>query len=166
MSFVHLHVHSMYSLLEASCPPKKLAAKAKEMGMPAVAITDNGNLFGCIEFYHACQANGIKPIIGLDVYISPKGHRVKGEDKEAAKMPNRRLVLLAKNYEGYQNLCKIASVGFQDGFYYKPRVDYDILRENSKNLIALTGDLRGEVPFQYLDNGKEAAYEKINLFPY
>ncbi len=163
MSFVHLHVHSMYSLLEASCPPKKLAAKAKEMGMPAVAITDNGNLFGCIEFYHACQANGIKPIIGLDVYISPKGHTVKGEDKEAAKMPNRRLVLLAKNYEGYQNLCKIASVGFQDGFYYKPRVDYDILRENSKNLIALTGDLRGEVPFQYLDNGKEAAYEKINL---
>ena len=122
MSFVHLHVHSMYSLLEASCPPKKLAAKAKEMGMPAVAITDNGNLFGCIEFYHACRGQGIKPIIGLDAYLAPKSRLVKGEDREAAKMPNRRIVLLAKNYEGYQNLCKISSTGFQEGFYYKPTI--------------------------------------------
>lgn len=164
MSFVHLHVHSMYSLLEASCPPKKLAAKAKEMGMPAVAITDNGNLFGCIELYHACQREGVKPIIGLDAYIAPKSRLVKGEDREAAKMPNRRIVLLAKNYEGYQNLCKISSTGFQEGFYYKPRIDYEVLEQNKDNLIALSGGPRGDVPFTFFEHGEEAALEKIRYY--
>jgi DNA polymerase-3 subunit alpha len=154
----------MYSLLEASCPPKKLAAKAAEMGMPAVAITDNGNLFGCIELYHACQKEGVKPIIGLDAYIAPKSRLVKGEDREAAKMPNRRIVLLAKNYEGYQNLCKISSTGFQEGFYYKPRIDYEVLEANKENLIALSGGPRGDVPFTFFEHGEEAAIEKIKYY--
>lgn len=164
MSFVHLHVHSMYSLLEASCPPKKLAAKAKEMGMPAIAITDNGNLFGSIELYHACNKEGIKPIIGLDAYIAPKSRLVKGEDREAAKMPNRRIVLLAKNYEGYQALCKISSTGFQEGFYYKPRIDYEVLEENKDNLIVLSGGPRGDVPFTFTEHGKEEALKKVEYY--
>ena len=163
MSFVHLHVHSMYSLLEASCPPKKMAAKAKEHGSPAIAITDNGNMFGAIEFYHACQAQGVKALIGMDAYLAPKSRWVKGEDKEAIKMPNRRLVLLATSYRGYQNLCQISSVGYQEGFYYKPRIDYEILRQYSQDLIALSGDLRGEVAYQFTEHGEAAAYEKIGL---
>ncbi|MFK8138561.1 MAG: DNA polymerase III subunit alpha [Bdellovibrionales bacterium] len=164
MSFAHLHVHSMYSLLEASCPPKKLAKLAAEMEMPAIALTDNGNLFGAIEFYHACQREGVKPILGIDAYIAPKSRLVKGEDREAAKMPNRRVVLLAKNYEGYQALCRISSIGFQEGFYYKPRIDYEVLKENAGNLICLSGGPRGDIPFTYLEHGEEAAIEKLHFY--
>lgn len=151
----------MYSLLEASCPPKKLAAKAAAMGMPAVALTDNGNMFGAIEFYNACKSKGVKPILGLDCYISPKSRHIKGEDREANKVPSRRIVLLAKNYAGYQQLNAISSIGYQEGFYYKPRVDYEVLEQYSENLIALSGGLRGEIPFQFLEYGEEKALECI-----
>jgi DNA polymerase III subunit alpha len=161
LSFVHLHVHTQYSLLEASCRSKKLAEAAKAFGQPAVAITDNGNMFGAVEFYFACKDAGVKPIIGLDIYLSPKSHLVKGEDKEAASAPNRRLVLLAMNQEGYANLCKISSIGYQHGFYYKPRVDYDVLKAHSAGLICLSGDLRGEIPFTFTRFGAEAAKVKI-----
>lgn len=103
MSFVHLHVHSQYSLLEATTRFKDVCKKAAEDGMPAVAITDYGNMFGAVEFYFAAKSAGVKPIVGLEVYIAPKSRFVKGEDPEALKMPNRRLVLLAQNYKGYQN---------------------------------------------------------------
>ena len=113
MSFVHLHVHTQYSLLEASSRTKQLVKKAVEYGQTAVAITDNGNMFGAVEFYFACKDAGIKPILGMDVYISPKSRFAKGEDREAAQMPNKRLVLLAMNHAGYQNLCLLSSIGFQ-----------------------------------------------------
>jgi len=169
MSFVHLHVHTQYSLLEASSRTKQLVKKAVEYGQTAVAITDNGNMFGAVEFYFACKDAGIKPILGMDVYISPKSRFAKGEDREAAQMPNKRLVLLAMNHAGYQNLCLLSSIGFQEGFYYKPRIDFEVLKKYADNLICLTGNSRGEVAYQLERFGKEAALEKIRelkeIFP-
>jgi len=167
--FVHLHVHSQYSLLEATCRIKKLVARAAADGMPAVALTDNGNMFGAVEFYFTCKDAGVKPIIGMDVYIAPKSRLVKGEDREAAQMPNRRLVLIAKNYNGYQNLCKLSSIGYQEGFYYKPRIDFEVLKLYKDDLICLTGNSRGEVAAALERFGREAALEKIRelneIFP-
>ncbi len=169
MSFVHLHVHSQYSLLEATCRISKLAKKALEMGMPAVALTDNGNMFGAVEFYFTCKELGIKPIIGMDVYIAPKSRLAKGEDRETAQLPNRRLVLLAKNEQGYRNLCKLSTIGYQEGFYYKPRVDFDALKEHGSDLIALSGNSKGEIAYALSKGGKGAAIERIRemqeLFP-
>ena len=167
--FVHLHVHSQYSLLEATCRTKALVKKAVEYGMPACALTDNGNMFGAVEFYFACKDAGIKPILGMDVYLSPKSRFAKGEDREAAQMPNKRLVLLAQNHEGYQNLCKLSSIGFQEGFYYKPRIDLEVLKQYSNHLICLSGNSRGEIAFALERFGKDAAIEKIrelqSVFP-
>ena len=160
-SFVHLHVHTQYSLLEATCRVPKLVKKAVEYGMPAVAITDNGNMFGAVEFYFNCKDAGIKPIIGMDVYIAPKSRFSKGEDRETAQLPNKRLVLLAQSYEGYQNLCKISSIGYQEGFYYKPRIDFEVLRAYNKDIICLTGNSQGEVAYALQRFGREAALEKI-----
>src|SRR5262245_39980329 len=112
-SFVHLHLHSEYSLLEASCELESLCARAIDYKMPALALTDYGNMFGAVEFYFAAKAAKVKPLVGIEVYIAPKGRFVKGEDQDAVRMPNRRLVLLAMNYEGYQNLCRISSAGYQ-----------------------------------------------------
>lgn len=126
-------------------------------------------MFGAVEFYFSCKDANIKPILGMDVYIAPKSRFTKGEDREAAQMPNKRLVLLAQNYEGYQNLCKISSIGYQEGFYYKPRIDFDVLKEYSSNLICLSGNSRGEIASALERFGEEAALEKIRelmgLFP-
>lgn len=164
MSFVHLHVHSQYSLLEATCRAKALAKKAAEYKMPAVALTDNGNMFGAIEFFFACKDAGVKPLIGLEVFLAPKSRLVKGEDKEAAQQPSRRLVLLAQNTAGYRQLCKISSIGYQEGFYYRPRVDYEILERYNENLIALSGGWMGEVPWTFNNKGPDAALERIQAF--
>lgn len=157
--FVHLHVHSEYSLLEAACRVKAIAKKAASYGMPAVALTDNGNMFGAIEFYFACKDNNVKPILGLDAYICENRFEKK-QDKEASQGP-RRLVLLAKNVKGYQNLCALSSVGYQEGFYWKPRIDYEVLKEFASDLICLSGSLRGEVSDTFLKEGPEAAKAKI-----
>lgn len=158
--FVHLHVHSEYSLLEASSGVKDLAVKASEMGMPALALTDNGNMFGAIEFYFACLDKGIKPIIGLDTYLV--GDRnIKGQDRNEIQRPPTRLVLLASSLKGYQNLCQISSLGYKEGFYYKPRIDYDVLKNFNEDVIALSGGLRGEIPQTFLTEGKDYALDKI-----
>ncbi len=165
MSFVHLHVHSEYSLLEASARVKGIAKKAAELGMPAVALTDNGNMFGAIEFYFACLDKGVKPILGLDAYIAPGSRHEKKQDpnqrySEVALGP-RRLVLLAQSLKGYQNLCALSSKGYQEGFYWKPRVDYELLQQYSSDLICLSGGIRGEVVDTFLKDGAPAAIEKI-----
>lgn len=164
MSFVHLHVHSQYSLLEATCEYESLCARAKDFGMQALAVTDYGNMFGAIEFYFEAKAADLKPILGLEVYIAPKGRLVKGEDPEGSRLPNRRLVLLAMNYKGYQNLCKISSTGYQEGFYYRPRVDYEVLEKYSDNIIALSGSLMGDVPWTYKNLGEVKARERIDYY--
>ena len=165
MSFVHLHVHSEYSLLEAACRLKGIAKKAAEYKMPAVALTDNGNMFGAIEFYFACLEQGVKPIIGLDAYIAPHSRLEKKQDPnqryaEIALGP-RRLVFLAQNFEGYQNLCQLSTIGYQEGFYWKPRIDYESIKKYNANLICLTGGFRGEIVDTYLKEGSEAALLKI-----
>ena len=161
-SFVHLHVHSEYSLLEASTGIKDLAKKTSELQMPAVALTDNGNMFGAIEFYFACQDKGVKPLLGLDAYITDN-------HKEKSQIPPTRLVLLAKSHRGYQSLCRISSAGYQDGFYYKPRVDLGILKEWREDLIVLSSGLQGYVGRSFLQEGPDQALKKIQdlkaLFP-
>lgn len=164
MSFVHLHLHSQYSLLEATCDPKAIAKKTKALGMPAVAITDYGNMFGAIEFYFACKQQEVKPILGLEVFLAPTSRLLRGEDPDFGKIPNRRLVLLAQDYLGYQNLCKISTIGYQEGFYYKPRVDLETLQKYNKNLIALSGSTLGDVPWTLINQGKDQAVEKIKTY--
>jgi DNA polymerase III subunit alpha len=164
LSFVHLHLHSQYSLLEATCEFNGLCARVNDFKMPAVAVTDYGNMFGAIEFYFAAKSAGIKPLIGLEVYIAPKGRLVKGEEQETTRLPNRRLVLLAQNYQGYQNLCRISSIGYQEGFYYKPRIDYEILEKYSEHIIALSGGLMGDVPWLFKNMGAEKARERIDFY--
>ncbi|MCC6138909.1 MAG: DNA polymerase III subunit alpha [Bdellovibrionaceae bacterium] len=155
MSFVHLHVHSQYSLLEATPVAKKIAQLAQSMTMPAVALTDNGNMFGAIEFYFACKDAGVKPLVGLDAYLAPHSRLAKGDGKST------RLVLLAQNFVGYQNLCHLSSIGYQEGFYYKPRIDYEVLEKYSSDVIALTGGLYGDVAQAFLKAGPDTALEKV-----
>lgn len=154
--FVHLHVHTEYSLLDGAARIEKLVNKASEMGMTALAITDHGVMYGVIDFYKACQKAGIKPIIGCEVYVAPnrRTDRVPGRDDG-----NRHLVLLAENEVGYRNLLKIVSQAHIDGFYYKPRVDKELLREHSQGLIALSACLAGEVSEYLLNNQFEKACE-------
>ncbi len=162
-NFVHLHVHSEYSLLEASTRVKSLVKKAAENQMSAVALTDNGNMFGAVEFYFAALDKNIKPLIGLDAYLAPGSRLVKSQDRNEISRPNTRLVLLAQNFDGYQNLCQISTIGYQEGFYYKPRIDYEVLEKYNSHLIALSGGLRGDVVQAFLTEGPEKALEKIRL---
>ena len=164
MSFVHLHLHSQYSMLEATCKVQDIVETSVEMGMPAVALTDNGNMFGAIEFYFACQEVGIQPIIGCDFYLAPGKLDEKGENRELAQKPNSKLVLLAMNFSGYQNLCKLSSIGYQRGFYYKPRIDRQVLRAHSDHLICLSGGFQGEIPLIFQTLGESAALERIREY--
>ncbi|KGG80704.1 DNA polymerase III subunit alpha [Caloranaerobacter azorensis H53214] len=154
--FVHLHVHTEYSLLDGAARISKLMDRVKELGMDSIAITDHGSMFGVVEFYKAALKNGIKPIIGCEVYIS--------RGKYTEKDPNRdkfqyHLVLLAENNEGYSNLIKIVSEGYINGYYYKPRVDSTVLSRYSKGIIALSACLGGEIQYHILNNNYKKAKE-------
>ncbi len=166
MSFVHLHVHTEYSLLDGSNKIKDYIARLKELGMDAAAITDHGVMYGVIDFYRAAKQAGIRPIIGCEVYVAP-GSRF---DRESVRGEDRyyHLVLLAENNTGYANLMKLVSKGFVDGFYYKPRVDMETLEQYHEGLIALSACLAGEIPKDLLrgryDEAKEAAQKYENCF--
>ncbi len=167
MSFAHLHVHTEYSLLDGSNKIKECISRVKELGMDSVAITDHGVMFGVIDFYRAAKAAGIRPILGCEVYVAP-GSRF---EKEAIGNGDDRyyhLVLLAENDTGYHNLMKIVSRGFTEGYYYKPRVDLEVLREFHEGLIALSACLAGEVQRNILrgmyEEGKEAALRYQEIF--
>src|SRR5699024_11029121 len=138
--FVHLHVHSEYSLLDGSAKIQELPKRAKELGMNAIALTDHGNMYGTIAFYKACKEEGIKPILGCEVYVCDGDYLKK--DKNSKRY---HLILLAENNIGYKNLMKIVSEGFVNGYYYKPRVDKNILRKYSEGIIASSACLGGEV---------------------
>ncbi|MBE6839604.1 MAG: DNA polymerase III subunit alpha [Ruminococcus sp.] len=153
-NFVHLHVHSEYSLLDGACRIKQLCRRAKEMGQSAIAVTDHGNMYAAIEFYNAAKAEGIKPIIGCEVYVAPRTRHDKNDKLDRKPY---HLVLLCKNNEGYKNLIKIVSAGFTEGFYGKPRVDTELLKKYSEGIIALSGCLAGEIARKLLNGEYENA---------
>ncbi|MCL1884067.1 MAG: DNA polymerase III subunit alpha [Defluviitaleaceae bacterium] len=159
--FAHLHVHTEYSLLDGSAKIKELTTRAKEMGMNSLAITDHGVMYGVIDFYKAAKSAGIKPILGCEVYVAPTSRFVKERHEEGTY---HHLVLLAENLEGYHNLIKLVSLGFTEGFYYKPRVDVEILREYSKGLIALSGCMGGVVAGILLSHGYDAGLERAKIY--
>ncbi len=159
--FVHLHLHSQYSLLEACCRAGQVIERAQSYEMPAVALTDSGNMFGAVEFYLNAKKKGVKPILGLDAYLAPQDRFTKNEKREVNYQPNTRLVLLAQNYKGYQNLCQLSTIGYKEGFYYKPRIDMDALKELGSDIICLTGGLSGDVVSHFRRHGLEAARERL-----
>ena len=163
--FVHLHIHTEYSLLDGACRIDQLMDRVKECGQSAIAITDHGVMYGCVQFYKAAKKAGIKPIIGCEVYVAPRtiADRVHGVDNDA-----RHLVLLCENETGYRNLSYLVSMGFLQGFYGKPRVDLALLRQHSEGLIALSACLAGEIPRRLragdYDGAKAYALELSGIF--
>ncbi len=158
--FVHLHVHSEFSLLDGANRIKDLPVRAKELGMDAIAITDHGVMFGVIDFYKACKANGVKPIIGCEVYVAP---RTRFDKEPNIDNKYNHLILLAKNNEGYKNLSKLVSLGFVDGYYYKPRIDKEILEKYHEGLICCSACLGGELA-QAVINGSMEKAEEVALW--
>src|SRR5919109_3926135 len=162
--FVHLHLHTDYSLLDGACEIKRLVERVKALNMPAVAVTDHGNIFGAADFYHAANSAGIKPILGCELYICKKDdHRGPPEGDTY-----NHLTVLAETDEGYRNLVKITSEASLHGFYYKPRISKKFLAEHAKGLIGLSGCLAGEVCENFLagkyDAGKAAAAQYREIF--
>ena len=177
--FVHLHVHTDFSLLDGACETGELLDEASRQKMPAVAITDHGNLFAAANFYHQASSRNVKPIIGCEVYVAKGSRHERGEKTNGASGQERggggtgsrgsnHLVLLCESLEGYQNLIKLVSAGFLEGFYYKPRIDYDLLAKHSKGLIALSACLRGVVTEAVVeekyDLARENAYRLRDVF--
>ena len=154
MSFVHLHVHTEYSLLDGFCRIDQIAKKAKSMGQNAIAVTDHGVMYGAVAFYRACQKEGIKPIIGCEVYVAPRSRF----DKEHGIDNNySHLILLCKDEIGYRNLCALVSAGFTEGFYVRPRIDWDLLHAHAAGLVCLSGCLAGEIPQAILNGDRNKA---------
>ncbi|MFW6363929.1 MAG: DNA polymerase III subunit alpha, partial [Spirochaeta sp.] len=161
-NFVHLHTHSDFSLLHATSTIPGLVKRAAELNMPALAMTDLGNMFGVIHFYQECRKAGIQPIIGTEVYMAPNGRLTKENFEDGNRLS--RLVLLARNLEGYQNLLKISTIAYTEGFYYKPRVDSEVLEQHSAGLICLTGPLSGEVPNLIVRNRIDDARQRLEWY--
>ena len=165
MSFVHLHVHTEYSLLDGACRIDKIAQRAKELGQTAIAVTDHGVMYGAVAFYKACKEAGIKPIIGCEVYVAPRAmtDKAHGTDNDYS-----HLILLCRNEQGYRNLCRLVSAGFTEGFYMKPRIDWALLHKHAEGLICLSGCLAGEIPQRLIrgdyDGAKARAVELAELF--
>ena len=157
-SFVHLHVHSEYSLLDGACRVNDLIGAAKEFDMPAIALTDHGVLYGALEFYFAAKSQGVKPIIGCEMYVAPRGHRDRSARDEY------HLTVLAADAQGYRNLIKLVSAGYIDGYYYKPRVDLDLLAEHQRGLIVLSGCLGGGIQQLLLKDDVAGARDLISSY--
>ncbi len=156
--FVHLHVHTEYSLLDGANTCASLAKTTKEMGMNSCAITDHGVMFGCVEFYNKCNDAGVKPILGCEVYVDERGHRCRDGKNQ------NHLILLAENDEGYANLVKLVSIANTDGFYYKPRIDHELLATYSKGLICASACLGGEIPQLIMAGDLEGAKKRASLY--
>ena len=161
--FVHLHCHTDYSLLDGACDIDQLMKTTVEQKMPAVAMTDHGNLFGAVKFYNAAMAAGVHPVIGCEVYISQQGHKTRSDTDRY-----NHLVLLCENQDGYRNLIKLVSTGYLEGFYYKPRIDLDLLARHSKGLIGMSACLRGHIPETLLsdkhDDARRLAHTYADIF--
>ena len=161
MSFTHLHVHTEYSLLDGACRISRLVERAKELGQDALAITDHGVMYGVIDFYRECKKQGIRPIIGCEVYVAPRSRFDKTLELDREYY---HLILLCENQTGYQNLMKLVSLAFTDGFYNKPRVDYELLEKYHEGLICLSACMSGEVPKRILADDDNGALEKARYY--
>ncbi len=162
MSFVHLHNHTHYSLLDGAAKIKEMVQRTAELGMNALAITDHGNLFGVLEFYDAAKAAGIKPILGMEAYIAPREHTLRKQvDGESTSY---HLVLLAKNQTGFKNLMRLSSIAFLEGMYYKPRIDKKLLREYSEGLIASSACMKGEVAYKLRQGDRTRAIQAVEEY--
>ena len=160
--FVHLHNHSDYSLLKGAATIPGMVQRARDLKMPALALTDDGNLFGALTFYHECRDHGLKPIIGCDFFVAPSSrHRKSGLD---GANRNGRVVLLARNREGYKNLIRLSSIGYLEGFYYRPRIDHEAMEAHNEGLLLLTGSISGEIPRLLLANRKDEAQELLSWY--
>lgn len=162
LMWVPLHVHSQYSILDAAADIHDLANKAAAFGMPAVALTDHGNMYGAVDFYKACKDAKVKPILGCEFYVAPESRFDK--KKEYGSRTNFHLTVLAKNEEGYRNLCKLSSLGFTEGFYYHPRIDHEILKQYSNGLICLSGCLSSLISYEVLQGTRESLLGKIRWY--
>jgi DNA polymerase-3 subunit alpha len=167
VNFIHLHNHTEYSLLDGAMKIDKLTERAAKFEMPALAITDHGNLFGAIEFYKSAHKTGIKPIIGIETYVAPKSRRDQSRDVRVPES-SFHLTLLCENEAGYKNLIKLSSAAYLEGFYYKPRIDKELLSQHCKGLIGLSGCFKGEVPYRIamgdLDGARRALTEYMDIF--
>ncbi len=152
--FTHLHLHTQFSLLDGACRPDRLVSRAKELGMTSLAITDHGNMYGAVDFYRECKKQGIKPIIGCEVYVAP---RTRFDKDKALDKEYNHLILLVKNETGYKNLIKMVSLAYTEGFYFKPRIDRDLLEKHSEGLICLSACIQGEIPQLILKRDYESA---------
>src|SRR3990172_5412244 len=161
--FVHLHNHTQYSLLDGACKVDNLLALAKEYKLPALAITDHGNMFGAIEFYKKAIHSGIKPILGMEAYVAPHDLHKK-EQIRGLPDTGYHLVLLVKNLSGYKNLIKLATIGYLEGYYFRPRIDKQVLKQHSEGLLAFSSCLSGEIPLNLLDNKEKEAEEIARQF--
>src|ERR1700751_741598 len=161
--FVHLHNHTDYSLLDGACEISQLMDAIAAQKMPAVAMTDHGNLFGAVQFYNTAKAKGVHPVIGCEVYVSQQGHHTRSDSDRY-----NHLVLLCENQEGYRNLIDLVSTGYLEGFYSKPRIDKDLLGARSKGLIAMSACLRGDINETILadryDDARRLAYSYADIF--
>jgi len=160
-NFTHLHVHTQYSILDGASDIKKLIAKVQLCGMTSIAITDHGNMFGVKEFHNETRKHGIKPLIGCEMYVASKSRFDKAESEDRS---GYHLILIAKNETGYKNLCRLVSLAWKEGFYYKPRIDWELLRKHHEGLIASTACLAGEIPAAIQNNETDKAVEKIQDF--
>ncbi len=158
-NFVHLHLHSQYSLLDGAIKLDELVSRAKSFNMPAVAVTDHGNMFGAVEFYSKAYAAGIKPIIGCEVYVAPGSRFTKGNARGSSEA-SYHLVLLCQNLVGYQNICRLISAAYREGFYYRPRIDWDLLAQHNEGLICLSACLGGELPTLFNLGQPEGALQR------
>lgn len=161
--FVHLHTHSEYSILDGLSPVSKLVAKAADMGMPAIALTDHGNMLGCVDLYKACRKHGIKPIYGCEVYMT-MGSRHEKSPLDLSIHPTRHLILLAKNIAGYRNLCHLVSLANSEGFYYKPRIDRELLEQYRDGIICLSACIGGEIQACLHENRYKDALASAKCF--
>ncbi len=160
--FVHLHLHSEFSLLDGACRFDKLTKRLHQLGMKSVALTDHGNMFGCVNFYNQCKADDIKPIVGCEVYIAPEGRHKRGD--VAQRRSANHLLLLADSYEGYLNIAKLSSIGYTEGMYYKPRIDHEVLAKYSKGVIATSSCLKGEIPEALVEGREDKAKKLIDSY--
>jgi DNA polymerase-3 subunit alpha len=162
-SFVHLHNHTHYSLLDGACRIEDLIKMAHLFKMPALAITDHGNMFGTVHFYKEALKAGIKPIIGMEAYIAPKTRLDKSGGKGGGETAFH-LIILARNNDGYKNLMKLNSIGYMEGFYYKPRIDKEILKEHAEGLVVLSSCIKGEIPYKIIHGDSDGAFQAASFY--